>query len=596
MTGTSEDVVTTPVSLAAALGGWLRDARSLAESVGATALVAELDALAESRRQAGFRVAVVGEFNRGKSTLVNRLIGHDLLPTGPVPCTRGFVEIAPGEDACLTVRWPDDRVERRDAGPGMWDGLVSDPVDPPAGEPPRLALAVPGTWLADADTQLVDTPGTNESVEDRLLDVRRAVTLSDGVVLVVSAAIPLSRTERQLLEQEVLRRAVPFVVVVVTFLDQVPAAERATTLASIRAKVHQMAPDTPVLPGPWSEQDTARLADIRRQLGIFAAHNNNRTWRSRRLAVGVADVCAAVADVATTAAATATLADDEREAELVRERAALDQDVRGWAALRVELDSRRRDVAGRVRALLRTGTEAIAEALHHDLLRAPDPRRYWDEEAPYRLRRELIVLTRECESVVLAGMSDDVAWLDQTLATQFGVSGGLPIPQPNLVVPTVARPEPVVPDLARRRLLSRIGVTGGSIVGYVLGGIVSVALPPVAIGLATGLVAGLVAERSLQGAVEQQREIVDTHLRTLVDGVIDTFADHVAGQLAHRYAELVDTMAALGAAWRAARLDALTGPPSSAAPVAAVAAAATKLADTIRAAVAADTPTLTEES
>jgi ribosome biogenesis GTPase A len=40
-----------------------------------------------------FHIAVLGEFKRGKSTLVNALIGRELLPSGVVPLTTVATEV-----------------------------------------------------------------------------------------------------------------------------------------------------------------------------------------------------------------------------------------------------------------------------------------------------------------------------------------------------------------------------------------------------------------------------------------------------------------------------------------------------------------------
>ena len=43
------------------------------------------DRVSEERRNGVVRVAVVGQFKAGKSTLVNALVGEDLLPRESVP-------------------------------------------------------------------------------------------------------------------------------------------------------------------------------------------------------------------------------------------------------------------------------------------------------------------------------------------------------------------------------------------------------------------------------------------------------------------------------------------------------------------------------
>jgi hypothetical protein len=65
-----------------ALRATLRNLRSEAEGIGATDLAAGLSALDDRLRSRRLLVAVVGEHNRGKSSLVNSLIGAPWLPVG----------------------------------------------------------------------------------------------------------------------------------------------------------------------------------------------------------------------------------------------------------------------------------------------------------------------------------------------------------------------------------------------------------------------------------------------------------------------------------------------------------------------------------
>ena len=45
------------------------------------------DAAAQARRRARFNIVVLGEFNHGKSTFINALLGGPVLPTGITPTT-----------------------------------------------------------------------------------------------------------------------------------------------------------------------------------------------------------------------------------------------------------------------------------------------------------------------------------------------------------------------------------------------------------------------------------------------------------------------------------------------------------------------------
>jgi hypothetical protein len=73
------------------------------EGVRAHLLVERLDA-------GRFLLAVVGEFKRGKSTLVNALVAEPVLPTGVLPLTAVATELAFGE-AAAAVKFLDGRIE-----------------------------------------------------------------------------------------------------------------------------------------------------------------------------------------------------------------------------------------------------------------------------------------------------------------------------------------------------------------------------------------------------------------------------------------------------------------------------------------------------
>src|SRR5437899_9190810 len=68
-------------------GNTLCELEQLALAAHADAIAAEARSLAERAAEGRFYVACVGQFKRGKSTLLNALARTDLLPTGIIPVT-----------------------------------------------------------------------------------------------------------------------------------------------------------------------------------------------------------------------------------------------------------------------------------------------------------------------------------------------------------------------------------------------------------------------------------------------------------------------------------------------------------------------------
>ena len=60
---------------------------AMAEQLGEGSLCAEVQQLVARISEGRFFVACVGQFKRGKSTLLNAFVGEPMLPTGVVPVT-----------------------------------------------------------------------------------------------------------------------------------------------------------------------------------------------------------------------------------------------------------------------------------------------------------------------------------------------------------------------------------------------------------------------------------------------------------------------------------------------------------------------------
>ncbi len=117
-----------------------------------------------------FLLVVVGEFNSGKSTFINALLGARLLDEGVTPTT----------SSVFRLRWG-ERQERALAADGIDE--ITAPVD--------LLRQV----------QIVDTPGTNALERSHEALTREFVPRSDLVLFVTSADRPFTESERAFIER-----------------------------------------------------------------------------------------------------------------------------------------------------------------------------------------------------------------------------------------------------------------------------------------------------------------------------------------------------------------------------------------------------------
>ena len=92
-----------------ALKGALDELAALGSDQDREVIAAVRDRLAAAR----LRVLVAGEAKRGKSTLINALLGRDVLPTGVTPLTAVATTVRYGDDAHVEVRFSDGHEEKQ---------------------------------------------------------------------------------------------------------------------------------------------------------------------------------------------------------------------------------------------------------------------------------------------------------------------------------------------------------------------------------------------------------------------------------------------------------------------------------------------------
>jgi predicted GTPase/gas vesicle protein len=223
-------------------------------------LAEDLEEIRRRRWDPNLYLAVVGEFSTGKSTLINALIGADLLPTSALLTTGAITEVVPGQAKKLEVISAASRkstptrsrtAQKADGNPGgaqltaasirkQLRDLVTDPVT--SAKIAKIRLTWPAVPLGE-NIVIIDTPGLN-SVEKRHFEVTERVVReqADAFVVLTSASDPVPQslidfTQNYLADQ--LSRCV----FVVTKLDWVAEAERKAVMDHIRRRIARVSGD-----------------------------------------------------------------------------------------------------------------------------------------------------------------------------------------------------------------------------------------------------------------------------------------------------------------------------------------------------------------
>lgn len=226
----------------------IRDAVSaLLEEAAALPGIA-MEPLAALRRKVearNFNLVVAGEFKRGKSSLINALVGIELLPTAAVPLTSIVTHVRYGEAPRAELVF--DSGETREVTLDRLPDFVTERGNPRNAKRVReVSVACPATWLADG-LRIVDTPGIGSIHEHNTEVTRRFLPEADAVILVFSVDQPLSRNELEFLIA--IRRNAGKVFCLLNKIDHLAEVEVSESVAFVEQLVEEaLAEPTRVFP------------------------------------------------------------------------------------------------------------------------------------------------------------------------------------------------------------------------------------------------------------------------------------------------------------------------------------------------------------
>jgi hypothetical protein len=145
-----------------------------------------------------FNVAVMGQFKRGKSTLINALLGRELLPADVAPITTAVTVVEYGARELASVRFVDGHDEEIAAT--QLRLFVSEEDNPGNRKGVRVArIELPCPLLASG-MRLVDTPGVGSVFANNAEATREFVPRIDVAVVVLGSDPPITGDELALVK------------------------------------------------------------------------------------------------------------------------------------------------------------------------------------------------------------------------------------------------------------------------------------------------------------------------------------------------------------------------------------------------------------
>jgi small GTP-binding protein len=505
------------------LGG-LRELAALAGEIGMRSLQSDIEGtripkLTDER----FHLVVLGEFNHGKTTFVNALLGQELLPVGITPTTATLNHIVYSDEPwAVAVLDSGERVKVAPAALAEWLTVE--------GQNARLARVVevgyPAEVLRDRVT-LVDTPGVNDINEQRAEITYGYIPRADAVVFLLDATQVLKESERTFLTQRILKRSREKLLFVVNKIDLLTPEEADACLAYAREHLGALVGESDVF--PLSARQAARghvggsgFAEFSAHLRRFLVDDRGRVLLDNAIADG-ARTAAYLQQNLGIKRRSLTLALDELQARIDRVRVRLEGTRASVRAQQERIRAESAAIKAKARLDLEAFVQGFADGIGGQIDKATgdDVRRYLEDYIKDKFKEwaeaegdEIAALLEALAEEIIQVTNENVRGVMETLGTQLGAATKVAIDVDLFKY-----------DLATLAL-GAFGTTIFLFVNTLVGGLLTFAAPVLAIVLKERAAGEMKAQAKLQAP--QVIRAAGNALGPRFDAAIDGFADRLA--------------------------------------------------------------------
>ena len=479
-----------------------------------------------------FTVSVVGEFSRGKSSFINEFLGKEYLPVSNLPSTAMLTRIRHNSKEVMVVfNEKGQRVKGIPFSEDAWEGLTADNI---YGKDPKGAvlMGVNNSWIDENKVELIDTPGAGDLEESRSKLISEALLGTDGAIITISATTPLSESEQLFIEQRLITKKIPFLMLIVTKLDMIPLKERSTVLNYIKNRLSlTKGKDIPVYV-PYDVKmpddtfnDIIGMDKVKEQIIAWIYHPERSEFTTQLVQSKMDSLFEAAKDSIKEKLAILEVKDEEKEAVIAKKKEALTEAENLWEDIKVEMNGKYIECVRIFNSKIGEYTNNMVERLQYEGKRSANPQKWWNEDYPYRVKVELANIATGMDNIMSRKITEDINWFARVIKEKFkskiSVSKDSVIEKDMFTMSSAKDAAGMeLVDLTSQREKARIGSTALSIMGVFALNFTGLGMLSIIATMGVGTGTSILSERFFKGKIEEQQNMIKDKIAEIVPQVV----------------------------------------------------------------------------
>ena len=198
-------------------------------------------ALKESKKKLQshkFAVGILGEFKRGKSTVINALLGKEIMPADILPCSATMNRVSYDMKPSVQLKKMDGTVDEIAVEQLAQYVTKLDDNSSANAELIEEAIVFYPCKFCQNGVDIIDTPGLND--DERMNKItEETVPKLDAVIMVLTPDNPFSMSEADFVRNKLMCSDIGRLVFLVNKIDNIRPTDRARVVESIRKKIEK---------------------------------------------------------------------------------------------------------------------------------------------------------------------------------------------------------------------------------------------------------------------------------------------------------------------------------------------------------------------
>ena len=507
---------------------------------------AEVETIKKETLRQRFTVAVVGEFSRGKSTFVNNMFRRNLLPVANMPTTAMLTRIRYSEKEAIAIF--DATLKNKKLLPlceESWENYVADDS---GNDPNGVAfVGIDSPWLKSG-IEIIDTPGAGDLEEKRSLIIGDALKGSDSAIITISAEAAMSMSEKLFIEERLIAKKTPFLMLIITKLDRIALEQRNSVIAFVKEKLELWNMNNIPVYVPYNvELPDSKYSAITGMDKVIGQINSWITGSDRKkiteewITLKLENVFSSAESFIGEQRCLAQAENEEKRKEMLEEKKRLiDKAQQVWEETKNEMIKKGDACYDSFLSKAEGYKASITEKLQYEVMHASNLKKWWESDYPYRLKIEMTNMSSSVENLISRTVSKDVTWFNNILEKNFKTCvlfNSEETSDKEAYTNFAVSSDVALKDTTVEKNISKIGIAALSVTAALLCASVGVTSLIGTMGISTG--GSILTDSFFRKKSDAQKELLKEELRKDVPRVVTNAMVHSENRIKNIYVDII---------------------------------------------------------